>query len=169
MKRCGLKCLLLQGLRAGGYSNKGFLSIGASDALIKPDHRTQNGGLCALTPGLGGWAGTRAEMLCTGRRRVPQPRPQAGDTSLRPQCTSPSAPFTTLHAKYLASPTQLCISSVTGGPGLRRQHLRILEPWHDGAEHSAGRLSDTAFGVLWDEPLLSSRGQAAWISPTPAP
>lgn len=63
MKLCGLKCLLLQGLRAGGYSNKGFLSIGASDALIKPDHRTQSSGLCARPPGLGGRAGTGAETL----------------------------------------------------------------------------------------------------------
>lgn len=45
MKLCGLKCLLLQGLWAGGYSNKGFLSIGASDALIKLDHRMQKSGL----------------------------------------------------------------------------------------------------------------------------
>lgn len=39
MKLCGLNCLLLQGLQTGGYSNKGFLLISASDALIKLDHR----------------------------------------------------------------------------------------------------------------------------------
>lgn len=117
MKLCGLKCLLLQGLRAGGYSNKGFLSIGASDALIKPDHRTQSSGLCARPPGLGGRAGTGAETLLGREAASPSPRPQAGDTSLRSQRTSPSAPFTTLRAKHPASTPQLCAPSVTGGSG----------------------------------------------------
>lgn len=54
MKLCGLKCVLLQEVQAGGFGNKGFLSIGASDALIKLDHRMKDSGLCAPAPGLGG-------------------------------------------------------------------------------------------------------------------
>lgn len=98
MKPCGLKRLLLQELRAGGYGNKGLLSIGASDALIKPD-RPQDAEQRAPRshPGLGGWA---------GRQQVPQPRPQAVDPSL----CSPSPPFTTLRANHLAStPSALCL------------------------------------------------------------
>lgn len=77
MKFCGLHCLLLQALRTGGYSNKGFLLIQASDALIKLDHRMQNPWVLCSHPRPG-----RLGQHQSGSHAAWSPRPQARDALL---------------------------------------------------------------------------------------
>ena len=102
MKLCGFNCLMPRVLRAGGYGIEGFLSTGASDALIKLDHRMQNRRALCSHP-QASEAGPAAEQRAfrAGRQQGLRPRPQARDTCLHSQGALP--PASSLRPMYLVA------------------------------------------------------------------